>query len=160
MRGRDKIKTIAEIRSREDKWDRFYLEMALHVASASKDPSTKVGAVITRPDLTVASVGFNGFARNMKDDEALYANREQKYSRIIHAEMNAILNAHGPVEGYSLYVTLAPCDRCSVFIAQAGIKRVVCLAPTEEQKERWGTSIDLARSYLEEASVSLKLVEL
>jgi deoxycytidylate deaminase len=34
----------------------------------SKDPSTKVGAVIVRPDLTVASIGYNGFPRGMSDD--------------------------------------------------------------------------------------------
>lgn len=146
--------TLEEIRAREDKWDRFYLGMADYMASASKDPSTKVGAVIVRPDLTVASVGFNGFARNMDDRPELYAERDEKLSRIIHA-----LNAHGPVDGCTLYVTLAPCDRCSVMVAQAGITRVVAYAPAPELQERWGPFLAKAAGYLEEAGIKLKTLD-
>lgn len=147
-------------KAREDKWDAFYLGMADYVASASKDPSTKVGCVIVRPDLTVASVGFNGFARNMRDDPELYENRDEKYSRIIHAEMNAILNAHGLVDECTLYITLAPCDRCAVMIAQAGIHRVVAVQPTEEQAERWADALAKAEGYLMEAGIIFKTMEL
>jgi len=45
--------------------DRFFA-MADLVGSWSKDPSTKVGAVIIRPDRTIASVGYNGFPRGVE----------------------------------------------------------------------------------------------
>lgn len=109
-----------------DKWDRRFLELAAHVAQWSKDPSTKCGAVIVRPDKTICSVGYNGFPRNMKDDQELYDHRDIKYDRIIHAEMNAILNANEVVKGFTLYTHPGPsCLRCAAHVIQAGIVRVV-----------------------------------
>ena len=107
--------------------------MAEHVSKWSRDPSTKCGAVIVRPDKSLASTGFNGFPRGMDDDEELYDNREVKYDRVIHAELNAILSAHEPVRGYTLYVWPLPtCSRCAVHVIQSGISRVVCppISPT------------------------------
>ena len=49
--------------------------MAQLVASWSRDPSTQCGAVIVRPDKTVAAVGFNGFPRGADDSPALYPDR-------------------------------------------------------------------------------------
>lgn len=37
-----------------DKWDQRFLELAKVVSTWSKDPSTKTGAVIVRPDKTEA----------------------------------------------------------------------------------------------------------
>lgn len=140
---------------RVQKWDNFYIGMARYMASASKDPSTKVGAVIVRPNNTIASVGYNGFPRGMSDDPELYSDRPTKYSRIIHAEMNAILNAHGPVEGCTLYTsTLPPCDRCAVFVVQAGITRVVFeKIADKELAERWAESLAKTEDIFKEAGV-------
>src|SRR5690606_6481729 len=119
------VKTLAQVRARQLEWDKHFLGLAHYMSRMSKDPSTKVGAVIVRKDKTVSSVGFNGFAAGMDDAPALYANRDEKYSRIVHGEINAILNAHGPVRGHTLYTTpFAPCERCAVLVIQAGIKRV------------------------------------
>src|SRR5260370_42252317 len=81
------------------KWDLRYLDMARLGSTWSKDPSTQTGAVIVRPNGTVAGVGFNGFPKGMSDDPALYANREEKYSRIVHCEVNALLFSGGSVQG-------------------------------------------------------------
>jgi dCMP deaminase len=142
------------------KWDRHWLGLAHYMSRVSKDPSTKVGAVITRPDMTLAAVGFNGFARGMCDHEHLYENREEKYSRIIHGEMNAILNAHGPVDGCTLYTTpFAPCERCAVMVIQSGIRRVVAPTLPEHLKERWGTSLAKTSEFFKEADVTFDLVD-
>lgn len=135
-------------------WDSRYLDLAALVGTWSKDPSTKCGTVIVRPDRSVASVGFNGFARNMSDAPALYADRPTKYSRVIHAEVNALLNAHDRVDGYDLYTTIPPCDRCTVQFIQAGIKRVVWPAAAQAAvQERWGDSIKVSLGMLDEAGV-------
>lgn len=91
----------------------------------------------------------------MSDDAALYEDRPTKYSRIIHAEMNAILNAHGPVEGFTLYTSaLPPCDRCAVFVVQAGISRVVYEDMTDpELAERWRDSLDKTHAIFAEAGI-------
>lgn len=104
------------------KWHQRFLELAAHVAQWSKDPSTKVGAVIVRPDRTIASVGYNGFPRGVEDT---YTTREDKLMRTVHAEANAILSAREPLHGYTLYVTpLHPCANCAALIIQSGIKYV------------------------------------
>lgn len=152
-----RIRAIARRRrekARLAKWDAFYIGMAQYMATASKDPSTKVGAVIVRPNNTIASVGYNGFPRGMKDDPELYADRPTKYSRIVHAEMNAILNAQGSVEGCTLYTSaLPPCDRCAVFVVQAGISRVVYEEPSAALADRWGDSLAKSLAIFAEAGI-------
>lgn len=104
------------------KWDDRFFDLANLVGSWSKDPSTKVGAVIVRPDRTIASVGYNGFPRGVDDT---YTTREDKLLRTVHAEANAILAAREPLHGYTLYVTpLHPCANCTGLIIQSGIKEV------------------------------------
>lgn len=106
-------------------WDAWFLGLADYMATGSKDPSTKVGAVIVRPDRTIAGEGFNGFPRGIADDCRMH-DRPTKYELVIHAEMNATLNAAGPVAGCTIYVSpVAPCVRCAVHLVQAGIVRVV-----------------------------------
>ena len=136
------------------KWEKRFLEMAQLVATWSKDPSTKVGAVIVRPDFTVASVGYNGFPRGMEDHSDLYADRDVKLSRIVHAEMNAILHAREPLQGYTLYTSpVLTCDRCAVHVIQSGIVRVVSPVPPEGLSERWGEMFKKAREYYLEGKV-------
>lgn len=115
---------------------RFLVDLCKVNASRSKDPSTKVGAVIFRPDLTIATMGRNGFPKGSDDASHLYADREYKLCHIIHAELNAILFAREPLLGYGLCVwPLPPCDRCMAAILQAGIKHIVC--PVLEIGHRW-----------------------
>lgn len=135
-----------------DKWDIRFLQLAKLVSTWSKDPSTQVGACIVRPDKSVCSVGFNGFAKNMNDHSALYADRETKYSRIIHGEINALLFAREPVQGYALYTwPFLPCDRCCVQMLQAGIARFVAPAPSGEILSRWEAALEKTKSYIGEA---------
>jgi len=144
-----------------NKWDQRYLELAKHIASWSKDPSTKTGAVIVRPDKTVASIGYNGFPKSMPDNDNLYANRDEKYSRIVHCEMNAVLHAKEQLEGYTLYTyPFMSCDRCFQHMVQAGITRFVAPVATQEQLTRWGPAFDKVRQYARECSVELVEVQL
>lgn len=142
-----------------NRWDSRFLDIAKLVASFSKDPSTKCGAVIVRPDKTVASVGFNGFPKGCNDSPALYEDRDQKYSRIVHAEQNAIIHAGESVKGFTLY-TWPPgfgpsCDRCSAHIIQAGIKKVVHYKDESNFASRWRESSERGLRMYEEAGVEI-----
>lgn len=141
-----------------DKWDFRFLDMAALVASWSKDPSTKVGAVIVRPDRTVAGVGFNGFARGVQDWAGRLEDRALKYPLTIHAEENAILSAHERVHGYWLYSTMLPCGPCASRIAQAGIARVVCNV-TRDFLDRWQDSVRLTRQVFAETGIPMDVIE-
>lgn len=138
------------------KWDSRFLELATLISSWSKDPSTKVGAVIVAPDRSVVAVGYNGFPRKMYDSDELYADRETKLSRIVHAEINAIIQSNGPVRGCTLYTTpFIPCDRCAIQVIQANIERVVSPKPSDKALSRWAAAFELTRSYFKEAGVEL-----
>lgn len=142
------------------KWDARFLALAEFFSRWSKDPSTKVGAVIVDDRRRVVSLGFNGFPQAMPDRQADYDDRDQKYSRIVHAEINAILLAGRSVEGMTLYTyPFVPCDRCAVQVIQAGIRRVVSIRPTTEQLARWGTAFEKTRMYFNESGIAWAEVE-
>lgn len=142
----------------ESKWDSRFLGMCRLVAGWSKDPSTKTGAVIVRPDRSVASVGFNGFPRRMSDAPELYADREKKYSRVVHCEVNALIAARQDVSGCTLYTTGMCCDRCVVQMIQAGISRFVWIADSPDMKSRWGAAFARTLRYMAEAGVEYREV--
>jgi dCMP deaminase len=137
-------------------WDEWYLGLAKYVSTRSKDPSTQTGAVIVRPNKSVCSVGFNGFPQRMADAEHHYADREEKYSRIVHCEMNAVLFSAEPLTGYTLYTyPFMSCDRCFVHMVQVGITRFVAPKATDDQNTRWGVAFDKVRRYAIEMDVEL-----
>lgn len=139
------------------KWDRRFLRIANEVASWSKDPSTQVGAVIIRPNRTLASVGYNGFARGVADLPERYEQREVKYEMIVHAEVNALQNTSENLEGATLYVSpLPPCPRCAGPIIQRGIKRVV--VERLKASTAWDKSFELSRTMFEEAGIEVDVV--
>jgi dCMP deaminase len=140
---------------RQEKWDMRFLEMAHNVSGWSKDPNTKVGAVMVRDMTQLVSVGFNGFAQRMPDLTENLFNRDEKNARIVHAEINAMIFARGPVEGMTLYSTHLPCQRCAPFIIQFGVARVVSMKPTGDYLLRWGTGCEMTRVYFAESKVEL-----
>lgn len=112
-------------------WDEYFMGVALLAANRSKDPNTQVGACIVDEDNVIISTGYNGFPLGCSDDEFPW-NREgeiTKYPFVVHAELNAILNANGKsMRGSKIYVALFPCNECAKAIIQAGIKEVVYLS--------------------------------
>lgn len=119
------IEKTTRIGNRQLKWDLRYLTIAKTVGGWSKDPSTKVGAVLVRPDNSIASTGFNGFPPGHEDSPELYADREYKYKHVVHAEANAINFLGGTLVGFTLYTSFPSCPECMELAGRAGIKRVV-----------------------------------
>lgn len=133
-------------------WDSRFLELAKLVSTWSKDPSTQVGAVITRGKFVV-SLGFNGHPKGVADTAERLEIRENKYRTIIHAEINAILTAKQDLEGCTIYLwPFMPCSQCGAAIVQAGIKRVV--AP-QADNDRWAESFKFTQEIFSEAGVEL-----
>lgn len=137
------------------RWKEYFYDVALRTAEMSKDPSTKVGAVIIRPDKTIASVGFNGFPRFVPDEDAHYSDRSEKYLRVVHAEANAILSAHEPVRGHMIVTTHQPCAKCTGLIIQAGIASVFCPEPSDDMRSRWHEDFKIAEHMLRSTGVVL-----
>ncbi len=143
-----------------EKWDRRFLELASHISTWSKDPSTKVGCVVVGEDREIRSTGFNGFPRGIEDDAERLEDRAQKYPLICHAEENAIMHAARigiSLKGNTAYVTWPPCSRCTRSLIQAGISEVVYPAGTDIP-ERWEEDLGIALGMMEEAGISVRQV--
>ena len=111
-------------------WDEYFMGVALLAAKRSKDPNTQVGACIVDSDNIILSTGYNGFPYGCSDDVYPWerTGSDTKYSYVVHAELNAILNAAGKdLKGARLYVDLFPCNECAKAIIQSGIAEVVYL---------------------------------
>ena len=141
-------------------WDDFFFELSYTVAKKSKDPSTRVGAVIVGSGNEILSVGYNGFPRGVEDTHYRLANRETKYKLIEHAERNAIYNAARigvSLLGSTLYVAWKPCHECARAIIQSGISTVVIGDCMEESLvERWADSWEYTDLMFREAGITLR----
>lgn len=120
-------------------WDEFFMGVALLAAQRSKDPNSQVGACIVSGEddpaggNIILSTGYNGFPAGCSDDEFPWEREgefgDTKYPFVVHAELNAILNARGKsLRGARLYVALFPCNECAKAIIQAGIREVIYLS--------------------------------
>jgi len=148
------------------KWDRHFLNLAMQHSKMSKDPSTRVGAVIVGDSQQLLSAGFNGFPFGIKDTGDRLYNRDIKLKLVIHAEMNAIVLAARTgisLEGSTMYMVATsdgdywggcPCTRCTVHLIQAGIKEIVTL-PFKMGKSNWLEDIKFAKSLMDEAGVKV-----
>ena len=134
--------------------------VSLLAAERSKDPSTQVGACIVSDDNRILSTGYNGFPQGCSDDDFPW-NRdvtkgETKYNFVVHAELNAILNAGGKsLLGSRIFVSLFPCHECAKAIIQAGVKEVVYLSDKYNGTE----SDDASKRMLNAAGVKLTKIK-
>lgn len=132
-------------------WDQYFMGVALLSAQRSKDPSTQVGACIINKDKRIVGIGYNGFPRNCEDNDFPWIKEgcflDTKYPYVVHAEMNAILNATTSLQNCILYVSLFPCNECAKLIIQSGIKEIIYL---DDKKK--GSDSDIASKRMLDAS--------
>ena len=128
--------------------DQYYLNIAKEVSRRSTCLRIKVGAIVIRDDVVVAT-GYNGAPRKTKDclerNECLRNKlkiphgRQYEMCRSVHAEMNCIINA-GRAGVSSLggdmfiyaeddegeTIDVFPCFICKKMIINAGLDRIIC----------------------------------
>ena len=123
------------------------------LSRSSPDPSTKVGALVLRNYKIIGS-GYNNFPQNTNQDPLLWADREEKYRRVVHAEQNALIgiNARNAI----LYTTMFPCSTCCGVIINAGIIQINTFLIPEAFALRWNMSIESSRSMLRSSGVEVK----
>lgn len=133
---------------------RKYAGLAEHMASLSKDPRTKVGAIALDDEFGILSAGYNGFPRGVFDNPQLLLDRVEKHKRVVHAEENVVAQAARAgvsLKGCTVIVSgLFPCSRCAGLLIQAGVKRVVCFGRVSPD---W--SGDVAQELFKEAGVEV-----
>ncbi len=143
-------------------WQHRFIDLAKHISSWSKDPSSKIGAIFVDDNRRILSTGYNGFPKNIKDDNRLL-DREMKYSLIVHAEQNAIYNA--TLNGVSLnrshlFVYGLPiCSDCAKGVIQVGTKAIyIPQNIIDNSHEKWSESWKRTMNMFEEANVEVNII--
>lgn len=116
--------------SRPD-WVPYFMGIAWAVAERGDCTRTQVGAVLVRPDHTIASTGYNGAPRGVRGClegacprgrlshqelppfEAGGASADFSSCIALHAELNALAFAREDTTGFIMVVTRQPCEQCA-----------------------------------------------
>lgn len=146
----------------DSKWDRRFMRLAREVSTWSKDPAAQIGAVIIR-DRRILATGYNGFPEGINDTMERLQDKEQKLPRIIHGEMNALLNALNngtSVRDSTLYVYGLPiCADCTKSVIQAGISRIV-IPYAETARVKWFMQwVEISRPMFEEVGIQITEID-
>lgn len=139
-----------------------FMQLAKQIASNSKDPSRKIGAIAVSNDKsrTILSTGWNGFPRGINDISSRLYIREEKYKYIIHAEMNCIFNAchNGISLNNSIFFVygLPVCNNCALSLIQCGISSVICQVEGHIYQP-WLSKWEFSKSIFDESGVNYTL---
>jgi len=138
-------------------WDEFFMRHVYLCAQKSKDPRTKISAILVKDNIII-SEGFNGFARGVKDFKERYYDRDTKLTFICHGEFNSVLNAarNGISTLNSIcYTQGISCINCTKTLIQAGIKELVVHHqwPTSE---KWVKEAEISKIMFYEAGINIR----
>lgn len=141
-------------------WDEYFIKIAEVVSRKSKDPSSKIGAVIVTPEHEIVATGFNGFPRGINEYDPTRWERPIKYKYVEHAERNACYSAAkrgASVQGCTLYLTgfgppTVPCVECTKAVIQSGITTIKGYA-YKPAPDNWLDDLAFAQHLLQETNV-------
>jgi len=147
-------------------WDEYFMRMAYLASNKSKDPSTKIGAVVVK-DRQVLATGYNGICRGVRDDIGSRYEPPKKYLYFEHGQRNCCYAAARKgisLEGATMYTMAYPCADCARAIIQSGITELVLHAQWEDKavtafKDGWGESQKVSDIMFFEAGVSIRMLE-
>lgn len=108
-----------------NKWDKYFMNLALETASMSDSKRLQVGAVAVL-DKRIVCTGFNGTVSKYGDDILEDEDGNTKPD-VIHAEENIICQAAlqgKSLLGTTIYITHNPCRHCSALLGQVGVRVV------------------------------------
>ena len=138
------------------KWHKSFFIEALHTTTRSKDPSTKVAAIVVNQKKRIISTGYNGPPQGCVDK---VMTRDVRLLRSLHAELNSVLFASQPLDDCTIFVTAPCCAQCMAAIIQVGITTVYCLKPEKEFAGRWLDSCNEAELMAQEAGIEYYCVD-
>lgn len=144
-------------------WDSWFMEHVYLAAKKSRDPKTKIGAVLVK-DNKVISTGFNGFPIGVKDLKERYEDRDIKHSFVAHAEFNSIVSAARfgvSTYGSTLYSQGIVCSECCKSVIQAGVKELIVHKqwPNLVHSDKWVKSAEISKIMLSEAEINIKVLD-
>ena len=147
-----------------DKWHKRFMEVAELVSTWSKDPSTKVGAIVVGPDREIRSTGYNGLVRGVDDNKPERLERPTKYDFFEHAERNAVYNAcliGASLKGCATNETSIPCPDCARANIQSRIKMAATYKPEFDEnapQNTWRDKLVFSEEMFKEAGIEYLLL--
>lgn len=113
--------------------DRYFVDMAKHVATQSTCARRDVGCVLVNKNKRVLATGFNGVPRGMPHCNEGHpcagadAPSGQRLHQCLsaHAEINALLQCPDVDDVETVYLTVSPCTECIKAIMNTGATRIV-----------------------------------
>lgn len=135
-------------------WDKRWMGLAEQTRTWVKGPDLGVGAVVVSPDRRRLSLGYSGLPVGIADTVERVTLSALKDIYMVHAELNAIINAGCSLKGWTMYATKCPCSSCALAIVQAGIVRVV--SPPPDRASRWAVNQQTGLDIFEEAKIEWK----
>jgi len=143
-------------------FDEWFMRMVYLIALKSKDPSTKIGAVLVK-DKRIISTGYNGFPIGVNDLPERYLNKETKYKMVVHGEDNAVLSAARfgiSTKDAVLYTQGVPCNECCKSVIQGGIKEIIIHSVwSEKTGAKWLESQITSEIMLKECGIPIKSID-
>lgn len=141
----------------DERWIKYFFDIAEVVAKQSKDPSTKTGAVLVSSSKQIIACGYNGFPAKFPDNKEQYLCKDYKYPRIVHAEINALMSAakHGisTLDSSLFVVPIQVCNECAKAIIQAGVKNV--FIKVNKSTNKWTEAFAISKEMFEACGVNV-----
>ncbi len=147
-----------------ERWRTRFMKDVYEWATMSKDPRTKIGAVLVHlQDKDPISHGYNGFARKVNDNVQSRWERPEKYFWVCHAEENAVLNCARTGRasaGTIMFTQGVPCSSCADKVIQGGVTAVVVHKQWQEYEqkfnwEKWNDSSKRSEIKFQEAGIPI-----
>tara|TARA_R110000782_G_scaffold187656_2_gene277794 strand:- start:234 stop:686 length:453 start_codon:yes stop_codon:yes gene_type:complete len=130
------------------------MNYANELASFSKDPSTKIGALLVRDEMIIGR-GWNRLAKGFEDTDLNWS-RPRKYDIVVHAEQSSIYDAAfrgNSTEGSEMYSNYAACTNCAKAIVSSGISVLYRNEPMDNP--RWMEEVEKGDKILAQGGVSI-----
>lgn len=149
-------------------WDELFMRHAYLIATKSKDPHSKIGAVIVKNNI-ILSEGYNGIPRNVNDSILERNDRPEKYYWYEHAERNAIFNCAREgirIDTATLYCFATPCSDCARALIQSGIIEVVIHEEWDlnigfnKNSIKWAESIKRTNDMFKESGIKFRRISM
>jgi len=153
-------------------WNEWFLQQVYLVAKKSKDPDTRIGAIIVRGKQIISS-GYNGIPAGVQDPLENDSPKLRKrlftsyWKRFFceHAERNAIYQAAKfgiSTQNATLITPGIPCADCTRGAIQAGISKLIIHKewPNLRHRKFWIDTVRASTEMLEEAQIPIEVISI